>query len=138
MTTIQTGLLNQLQDKGMKIPDLIQYSDKNLDAFGVFIPGKSKDINVNNNLLYFESEDDFTIVLGKRKREPTETINLKSGNNLVIYDGTFNINDIPTFDIIRNQIERNYKFCSIWKQDTGEWYTIKGNENHNLYFMKKY
>ncbi len=136
LTTIQTGLINQLSEKGLSIPELIQYSDKNLDAFGIFIPGKSKDINIQSNILYFESENDFTLVLGKKKKEAFEVIQLKKGNNLIVYDGAYKANDIPKFGIIRNQINDEYNYCSIWKQDEGIWRTIKGEENHNLYFTK--
>lgn len=136
ITTIESGLLNQLRDKNISIPELIQYSDKNLDTFGVFIPGKSKDINIQDNILYFESEDDYTIVLGKKKKSNTEIVNLKKGNNLLIYDGEYNSNNLPTFDIIRTQINNFYNYCSVWDQEKGIWKTIKGIENHNLFFTK--
>ena len=136
ITTIQSGLLNQLNDKNISVPDLIQYSDKNLDTFGVFIPGKSKDMNIQDNILYFESDDDYTLVLGKKKKSNSEIINLKKGNNLLIYDGEFNINNIPGFNIIREQINNFYNYCSIWDQERGFWKTIKGLENHDLYFTK--
>lgn len=136
ITTIESGLLNQLQEKGLTIPELIQYSDKNLDAFGIFIPGKSKNINIQNDILYFEAKEDFTLVLGKKKKENLEVVELKKGNNLVIYDGIFQANNIPTFDIIREQILNEYNYCSIWKQDDGVWKTIKGVENHDMYFVK--
>ena len=136
ITTIQNGLLNQLSDKGLNIPDLIQYSDKYLDSFGVFIPGKSKDMNIQDSLLYFESSEDFTLVLGKRKKDPIETVELKEGNNLLIYDGEFSVNNIPTFDIIRNQISDFYKYCSIWDQKKCIWKTIKDNQNHELFFIE--
>ena len=136
ITTMETGLLNQLRDKNISIPDLIQYSDKNLDSFGIFIPGKSKDINIQDNILYFESDDDYTLVLGKKKKSNTEIVNLKKGNNLLIYDGEYNSNNLPTFDIIREQINNFYNYCSIWDQEKGIWKTIKGIENHNLFFTK--
>ena len=136
ITTIQSGLLNQLNDKNISVPDLIQYSDKNLDSFGVFIPGKSKDMSIQDNILYFESDDDYTLVLGKKKKSNSEIINLKKGNNLLIYDGEFNINNIPGFNIIREQINNFYNYCSIWDQERGFWKTIKSPENHDLYFTK--
>lgn len=136
ITTMESGLLNQLNYKNISIPDLIQYSDKNLDTFGVFIPGKSKDVNIQDNILYFESDDDYTVVLGKKKKSNSEIINLKKGNNLLIYDGEFNINDIPSFDIIREQINNFYNYCSVWDQERGFWKTIKGLENHNLFYTK--
>ena len=136
ITNIQTGLLNQLQEKGLTIPELIQYSDKNLDSFGIFIPGKSKNINIQDNLLYFEAQEDFTLVLGKRKKENISVVNLKKGNNLIIYDGSYQATNVPTFDIIRNQILNEYNYCSIWKQDEGIWKTIIGDKNHDLYFIK--
>ncbi len=136
ITTMETGLLNQLRDKNISIPELIQYSDKNLNSFGIFIPGKSKNINIQDNILYFESEDDYTIVLGKKKKSSTEIINLKKGNNLLIYDGEYNSNNLPTFNIIRTQINNFYNYCSIWDQEKGIWKTIKGIEDHNLFFTK--
>lgn len=136
ITTMETGLLNQLRDKNISIPDLIQYSDKNLDSFGIFIPGKSKDINIQDNILYFESDDDYTLVLGKKKKSNTEIVNIKKGNNLLIYDGEYNSNNLPTFDIIREQINNFYNYCSVWDQEKGIWKTIKGIENHNLFFTK--
>ena len=87
-------------------------------------------------ILYFESDDDYTLVLGKKKKSNSEIINLKKGNNLLIYDGEFNIKNIPAFNIIREQINNFYNYCSIWDQERGFWKTIKGLENHDLYFTK--
>lgn len=135
ITTFKQGLLNQLQDKSLTIPDLIQYSDKSLDNFGVFIPGVSNEnIHIQDKVLYYESNEDYTLVLGKKKKESLETIQLKQGNNLIIWDGVYNANSPAFFNTeIKQHILNEFNHTMLWRQDLGQWVTLI-NEDHALYY----
>lgn len=132
-TSVSTGLLNQLIDKGLTIPEKITFSDKKQDNFGIIIPGKmNQDLSLSDKFLYYESKEDYTIVMGKKKKEAKEVIHLTKGKNLIIWDGarstdaTFN-NKIKPF------IEDKLIYAMIWDQRIANWKTLI-NEDHDLYF----
>jgi hypothetical protein len=136
-TTFANGFINQINDKNLTIPNIINYSDKKQENFGCLI----KDIN-NTNLslsdkfLYYENVDnEYTLVMGKRKREPSEIVYLSKGENLIIWDGIYKASKPPMFnEHIKPFIEDKINNVQFWDQRKGTWTMIKDEFDHPLYF----
>jgi len=138
-TTLENGFINQLQHKNITVPSTIRFSDKSLENFGTIIKGTiEENIELSDKFLYYENIDDnHVLVMGKRKKEPQEIVNLKKGNNLIIWDGPFSNTNPPTFNSeILPQISDEFNFASLWDQVNGVWNTIDtdNNKDHPLYF----
>ena len=137
-TKMSNGFINQLEYKGYTIPENIGFSNKSNENFGCIIKDiTSEDLVLSDKFLVFDrtdkDEDSDFIILGRRKKEKKETVSLKKGKNLLIWDGvlgTFN-------DLIKPQIEDEFIFSSFWRPITEDWFTINSDmsdTDHDLFF----
>lgn len=138
-TTVESGLLNQLQDLGLIKPECITLSDRNFDNYGMVIPLENKFINseIGDRFTMFESvNDDTVIVLGRRSVKPSTTI--KAGRNIYVYEGTYDSsNELMFNDIVRPQL--NHECIMVWNPLSGTWKNITNPlEDHPLYFKYEY
>lgn len=93
---------------------------------------------MTDKILYYENlDEEYSVVMGKRKREPTEVVTLNKGENLIIYDGLYSIKDLPMFNSkIKNQIEDYLDNVQVYDQRKGTWQTLI-NQDHPLYFEQE-
>lgn len=136
-TTFTNGFFNQLNDKNISIPNITQYSDKTQENFGIIVQDvHNEDINISDKFLFYENlDDDYILVMGKRKRESKETIQLKAGENLIIWDGAYKASKPPMFnDKIKKEIKDYLDNAQVWDQRIGEWKTLIQDIDHPLYF----
>jgi len=131
VSTIENSFINQLNDKGITIPSIINFSDKQEDNWGVIIPGVlDKNIEMHDKVLYYENIDDsYTILLGKREKGSEEEVILSKGENLIIWDGiegTFNEQIRPQLSHLEN--------VSMYDQRVGKWQLVTEDNDSFLFF----
>jgi len=129
ISTLDNSFYNQLQDKGLTIPELINFSDSTQDNFGLIIPGTlDNNISLHKKFLYYNNVDDEHIMLlGKREKGSEEEVQLIKGENLIIWDGvegTFNENVANQLSYIDN--------VQVYDQRVGEWKLV--DDSTELFF----
>jgi hypothetical protein len=123
LSTFDNSFKQQLDDLNITVPSSLIFSDNKQENFGYIMPGTiDNNIELKNKMLYYENLDDsYTLVMGKRKKG-TETIELKTGENLVIWDGAYSKNNPKTFESeIKEQIKDQLVSAMYYNQKTGLW-----------------
>jgi len=136
LTTVESGLFTQLQSKGYNIPECVNLTSSDQDGFGLVLPTKFTSTIVANQYLFFEHlGNDDTLVLGKKNIAQATT--LSEGENLYIYQGTYDSKSVKSFDEYVRPHLVNPTCIMAWDPVSGIWRNLK-EEDHDLYFYHVY
>jgi len=137
MTTIQTGIYEQLSDRDLSLPEVLTVSE-DLQVLNTVVGEYNATSVIRNSYITYDSTDDtYVLLLGKKKKDVERDIQLYRGENIVIYDCEYNKQTPPTVNSkIRNKIVDYEESIVVWDQVQRIWIPVI--DDHDLYFIYEY
>lgn len=120
--TMADNLVAQLNDIELdaEVRDMVDIGTKNFMFYRELL-----NVTLNNKVIKLVNAGTTKkyLTLGKSKRDKTDTIELKKGNNVVFYDGREEMFN----PAIRDSIDEYIEHTLIWKPQIGEWERFTGD-----------
>ena len=133
ITTVESGLINQLQHLGITVPNCITTTNSDFDNFAVIIDGTEfVDTPLTDKFVMFENiGNDQILVLGKMNFKPETAI--PSGKAIYIYEGKYVKDPIKTTADTLRQLS-GLTCLNVWDPISATWVMLQDTQDYPLYF----